>query len=229
VSAGLAIALRTPIVNLAVWLFIISRRPFEVGDRVEIGNTRGDVIDQRIFMFSMMEIGNWVDADQSTGRVIHLPNGLIFSEVLANYSKGFKYLWDEVVVLITFESNWEKAKNILDEIASKHGAHVSDEAERKVKEAARKFMIFCRKLTPRVYTSVKDSGVMLSMRHLAEPHQRRGIQEAIWEDVLEAFSAENDIDLAFRSATMTTVRRGKRVRGPHLTDPTGRKYGRHSS
>jgi small-conductance mechanosensitive channel len=63
-----------------------------VGDRVQLGEYRGDVIDQRIFMFSLLEIGNWVDADQSTGRVIHLPNGKIFTEVLANYGQGFHYI-----------------------------------------------------------------------------------------------------------------------------------------
>ena len=67
----------------------------------------------RIFMFTLMEIGNWVDADQSTGRVIHIPNGKVFKEVLANYSKGFQYIWNEIPVLVTFESNWKKAKEIL--------------------------------------------------------------------------------------------------------------------
>lgn len=93
-SAGLAIALQTPLVNLAGWAFILWRQPLKVGDRVQLGENRGDVIDQRIFMFSLMEIGNWVDSDQSTGRVIHIPNGKIFNEVLANYSQGFQYIWN---------------------------------------------------------------------------------------------------------------------------------------
>ena len=114
-SAGLAIALQTPLVNLAGWAFILWRQPFKVGDRVQLGDHRGDVIDQRIFMFSLMEIGNWVDSDQSTGRVIHIPNGKIFNEVLANYSQGFQYIWNEIPVLVTFESDWRKAKQILDD------------------------------------------------------------------------------------------------------------------
>ena len=109
-SAGLAIALQVPIVNLAGWAFLLWRRPFDVGDRIEIGKLRGDVIDQRIFMFTILEVGNWVDADQSTGRIIHVPNGKVFQEYIANYSKGFYYIWHEIPVLITFESNWRKAK-----------------------------------------------------------------------------------------------------------------------
>ncbi len=57
-TAGLAIALRDPIVNFAGFLFIMWRRPFDVGDRVQIGAYRGDVIDLRIFQFTLMEIGN---------------------------------------------------------------------------------------------------------------------------------------------------------------------------
>ncbi len=88
-SAGLAIALRDVVADFAGWLFILFRRPFDLGDRIQIGTHAGDVIDRRIFQFSIMEIGNWVSADQSTGRVIHIPNQRVFLEPLANYSAGF--------------------------------------------------------------------------------------------------------------------------------------------
>ncbi len=117
VSAGLAIALKDPITDIVAWIFILWRKPFEVGDRIEIGAHAGDVVDQRVFLFSMMEIGNWVDADQSTGRILHIPNGMIFTSPVANFTHGPKYIWNEIPVLITFESDWEKAKGILQEIA----------------------------------------------------------------------------------------------------------------
>lgn len=197
VSAGLAIALQVPLVNLAGWVFIIWRRPFSVGDRVEIGDVKGDVIDQRIFMFTVMEIGNWVDAEQSTGRVIHIPNGKIFQEPLANYTEGFEYIWNEIAVLVTFESNWEKAKEILGEIAVKHGDEPSGIAGEQIKRAASTRLIIINKLTPIVYTSVKDSGVLLTVRYLCNPRRRRGSEQSIWEDVLRAFGARDDIDFAY--------------------------------
>ena len=116
VSAGIAIALKEPLNNLTGWLYIIWRSPFDVGDRIQLGAQSGDVIDTNIFNFTVMEIGSWIDADDYTGRIIHIPNGLIFSETLANYGKGFKYIWNEIPVLVTFESNWEKAKKLLIEI-----------------------------------------------------------------------------------------------------------------
>jgi len=196
-SAGLAIALKDLVSNFAGWLFIISRRPFSVGDRIQIGNYAGDVIDTRVFQFTLLEIGNWVNADQSTGRIIHIPNGMVLSEVLANYSKGFQYIWNEIPVLITFESNWKKAKKILQKIADKDAEPLSKAAEKRVKEASKKFMILYSRLTPIVYTGVKDSGVLLTVRYLCEPQRRRDSEQAIWEDILKEFSREKDINFAY--------------------------------
>ena len=196
-SAGLAVALRETISNIAGWIFILWRRPFEIGDRIQIGEFSGDVIDIRIFEFSILEIGNWVNADQSTGRVIHVPNGLVMKQTLANYSQGLQYIWNEVPVLITFESDWKKAKEILFRIAEKHALHLSKAAEKRLKEAARKYMIYYTKLTPTVYTSVEDSGVLLTLRYLCEPRKRRDTEQAIWEDVLTEFSKCDDIDFAY--------------------------------
>lgn len=196
-SAGLAIALKDPVVNVAGWVFIIWRKPFEVGDRIQTGGHTGDVIDLRVFSYTLLEIGNWVEGEQSTGRIIHVPNGKIFNETLANYSKGFQYIWNEIPVLITFESNWQKAKEILQDIANRHAEHASKKAEKQVKKAAKKYMIFYANLTPTVYTSVKDSGISLNIRYLCEPRHRRGTAHVIWEDILMEFAQRADIDFAY--------------------------------
>ena len=196
-SAGIAIALKDPLVNMVAWGFILIRQPFKVGDRIQIGKVSGDVIDFRLFQFSIIEIGNWVDAEQSTGRIIHIPNGVVFTEPQANYTAEFQYIWNEMPVLVTFESNWKKAKQILTDVINHHGVMLSNEAERQLIEAAKKFLIFYSKLTPIVYTSVKDSGVMLTMRYMCNPRERRTTEEKIWEDVLNRFAECDDIDFAY--------------------------------
>lgn len=196
-SAGIAIALKDPIVNLVAWLFIMIRKPFVVGDRVEIDDVAGDVIDVRIFQFTVMEIGNWVDADQSTGRIIHIPNGKIFTDFQANYSTGFNYIWNEIGVLVTFESDWKTAKDILFKVVNHHAESLTSEVQKKIKETSRKFMIFYSVLTPTVYTSVKDSGVMLTMRYLCDVRKRRSTEQSIWEDVLVEFAKYDNIDFAY--------------------------------
>ena len=218
-TAGLAIALKDLVTSFAGWIFILWRRPFIVGDRIEIGTYRGDVIDVRVFKFSLMEIGNWVDAEQSTGRIVHVPNSLVLSDVLANYSQGFRFIWHEIPVLITFESNWQKAKEILLDIANKSALHLSAEAEKRVKEASKKYMVFYTTLTPTVYTSVKDSGVMLTIRYMIEPRKRRGTEQEIWEEILSKFSKANDIDFAYPTTRFyENIREGKSE-----TQPKGAK------
>lgn len=197
VSAGIAIALRDAFMSLAGWVFLLWRTPFRVGDRIRIGEHAGDVVDIRLFQFTLLEIGEWVAGDQSTGRVIHVPNALVFTEPVTNYTRDFDLLWDEASVLITFESDWRAAKEILEAIVAGATELTTEEARRRIREASRRFMIFYEVLTPKVYTSVADSGVLLTMRYLVDPRRRRGIGERIWEQVLEEFGARDDIDFAY--------------------------------
>ncbi len=196
-SAGLAVALKDPITDIIGWGFILLRRPFEIGDRIQIGDFAGDVIDQRIFQFSLMEIGNWVAADQSTGRVLHIPNGMIFTNVLANYTKGSRYIWNEIPVLVTFESDWRKAKKILEEISARQTEKIDGEAEASFKKASKQYLLQYGTLTSIVYTSVLDSGVMLTIRYLCEPRQRRTSSASFWEDILDEFAMYPEIDFAY--------------------------------
>ncbi len=196
-SAGLAIALRDLVTNMAGWAFIILRQPFTVGDRVALGGHRGDVVDIRLFQFTLLEIGNWVHADQSTGRVIHVPNAMVFSDSLANYTAQFPFIWHELPVLVTFESDWRRAKEILTRVVRDEAGSVVDEARAAVHRASRKFLIFYRKLTPTVYTSVEDSGVLLTMRFICPVRERRGLSERVWEGILAAFAEEDAIDFAY--------------------------------
>lgn len=206
-SAGLAIALKDPVTDFAGWLFLMWRKPFDVGDRIQVGDVKGDVIDLRIFKFTLLEIGNWVHADQSTGRVIHVPNHKVFTDSLANYTSDFEFIWNEIEILITFESNWEKAKEILQEISDKHLADFVDQAKEQVSRAQKSYLIHYRYLTPTVYTDVRDSGVCLTIRHLTNPRRRRSVSQAIWEDVLRAFHKDDELELAY--PTMRIFRQEK--------------------
>ncbi len=220
-TAGLAVALKDMIASVAGWFYILGRKPFAVGDRIAIGTQAGDVIDQRLFRFTLLEIGNWVAADQSTGRVIHVPNSLVFTQTIANYTSGFAYIWNEIPVLVTFESNWKKAKRMIQGIGEARCSHDTEAIAHAIKKAARSQMILYSKLDPRVWTRVADHGVLLTLRYLCDPRQRRGTEELIWEEILDAFSGADDIDFAY-----PTMRRyinpeeGKaRTGGPSSVDP----------
>ncbi len=211
ISAGVAVALKEPLMNLAGWLFIVWRKPFELGDRIEIGTYRGDVVDQGLFTFSLMEIGNWVNADDRTGRLLLAPNGLVFTQVLANYSKGwFEQIWNELSVTVTFESDWRGAKRLLTDIAKTHGKGPSDKLQTSIREHGRQYLVLSTSLEPRVFVAILDSGVGLTLRYLCSPFERRAVAEKIWEDILVAFHERDDIDFAYPTTRYyDNVREGK--------------------
>ncbi len=214
VSAGIAIALSDLLKNMAGWGYILVRRPFRVGDRIEIQDLRGDVIDIRLFRFTVMEVGKWVDADQSTGRLVHVPNGLLFTNQVANYTEGFAQIWDEIPILISFESDHERAEALIRQVLVEKAPDLEADARAKVRETARVYHIKIGALTPTVYLSVRDSGVLLTARYLVDVRKRRGVQSDIWRAILEAFHNEPTISLAY--PTVRTY-----LEGPiHVAEPT---------
>ena len=181
---------------------------------MQVGSHAGDVIDLHLFQFTLNEIGNWVDADQSTGRIIHVPNGKVLSEPIANYDRGFRYIWNEVPVTITFESNWKRAKQMLEAIATRHAEQLTEQVERDLLAASQQYLINYTKLTPIVYVRVRDQGICLTIRYLIRSRFRRGSEHAVWQDVLDAFAAEADIDFAYPTIRQVDETRGDREATP---------------
>jgi small-conductance mechanosensitive channel len=226
-SAGLAIALQDLIINLAGWLFILWQRPFAVGDRIELDEIAGDVINLGIFQFNLLEIGNIIDAEQSTGRIVHVPNGFLFKQALVNYSQGLPYIWHEIPVLITFESDWEKAKTLLTDIINIHAPTISP-ADLAQSQRAKRFVVSYKNLTPTIYTKVADSGVLLTLRYLIEPRRRRGSEQAIWEAILRAFGPHWDIDFAYPTQReYLHFREGKKPPGSRTVTDTRAQTGQY--
>jgi small-conductance mechanosensitive channel len=204
-SAGLAIAFQDPIVNMAGWYFILLQKPFKVGDRIQIENQIGDVVDINLFQFSIVEVGHWVGEEQSTGRIIHIPNAKIFKFPLANYNEGLDYIWNEIAVMVTFESDWKKCKQVLSDLLVEHAPQVSEQAKKELASASGKYLIYYHNVTPIVYTSVADSGVVLTMRYLCEPKKRRTTTCFLWEKILDAFNAPESVDMDFAYPTRRAI------------------------
>lgn len=196
-SAGLALALQEAILCVAGWGLLVTRRPFEAGDRIEINGVKGDVIDVRIFQTSMLEIGNWVDADQSTGRIVNIPNSFVFKAANYNYSRGFEFIWNEIPVLVTFESDWQKAYDIMMVYAKRQAEGLTDDVRKKIEIMKNRYMIFYGKLTPIVYVNIKDSGVELTLRYLTEAKNRRDSHDEFCRAILEEFSKEPTVNFAY--------------------------------
>jgi len=195
-SAGIAIALKEVFTNIAGWILLEFRKPFEVSHRIMIGEQKGDVIDKRLFHFTLMEVSSFEDGEQSTGRIIDIPNSFVFTYAIVNYTKGFEYIWNEIKILLSFESNWRKAKENLLNIANKDTDITTEKVSKQIKNASKKYMIQYNKFTPIVYMDVKENGIQLTLRYLCEPKRRRITSNKIWEDVLDMVEQFSDIRLA---------------------------------
>lgn len=210
VLATLAIALRDIFSNIVGWMIIMSGKGFNKGDRIQIGTISGDVIDVGLLRTSVAEIGDWVDADQSTGRLISMPNSIVISHEVRNYTQGFDYIWDEVAVLVTFESNWKRAETILNEIALEDFNQKREQIQERVKRVKRDFMLQYNFISPKVYISIKDSGVLLTLRYMVRCRRRRTLEDIIAREILERFGTESDIDFAY--PTVRVYRNSENIR-----------------
>lgn len=210
IGAGLAISLRESLLSVAGWLRLVTMNDYRVGERIEIGGVHGDVIDIRLLRTTLMETRAWVQADQSSGRITHVPNAWVWLHSVHNYNRGFNFIWNELSFTVTFQSDWQAAQNILLDFAEESAAIVEQQAAAEILQMSREFLIHYGILTPFVYVSVKPDGVQLTLRYLCEVRKRRGTEHALTISVLDAFEKHGNIQFAHPSID---IRR---------TDPEGR-------
>lgn len=106
-SLILGFALQTPITSLIGWVYLLIRQPYKVGDRIEIGNARGDVIDVSYLDTTLWEFGGpYLTTEHPSGRIIKFPNSLVLNETVYNYSWPlFPYIWNEIKFQVAYESD----------------------------------------------------------------------------------------------------------------------------
>jgi small-conductance mechanosensitive channel len=192
-AAGLAFALQEVIGSIAGWITIISGKPFTIGDRVETGGIRGDVVDIGMLRTTLMEIGNWLNGDHNTGRIVTVSNAFLFKEPLYNYSVHLHFVWDEITVPITYESNWKRAIEILANAVQ--GSPVYQEllpkAEQQRREVRRKLAVGMTQLEPRTYVKITDNWIELGLIYPVDTDVRRSFRSEISQQILTEFEAEH--------------------------------------
>lgn len=189
VSAALTLALREMITNWFAGLYIKIKKPFKVEDRIEIDSKKGDVINISDLSFEMLEVGERVYGEQSTGIIVHLPNSIVFSKPIKNYNKAFKYIWNEILVEVPLDADIEKTKDVLYKIINKNEIvkRIPKKMSDQVDDVSLEYRIYYNKLKPIIYTKVVDSHVELYIRYLVHPKKNRDVENEVWLDILEAY------------------------------------------
>ncbi len=193
VSAAVTIALREIIFNFFAGIYINAKKILEVEDRIEIKGIKGDVITIHSLGFEMLEIADGSEYEQSTGKIVHIPNSAVFSEPTKNFTKAFKYIWDEIKINVELDSNLEETKAILYDILEENEIlkEIPKKMENQVDDATVEYRIYYNNLDPIVYTRIVESHIELSLRYLVHPKKIRIVQNEIYLKVLEEYRKGN--------------------------------------
>ena len=199
-GAGLAVALREPLLALAGRIAIFAGHMYNVGDRIEISKMSGDVIDVGLFYTRMMEVGNWIHADQATGRILQFSNSIIFANPIFNYTQNFNYLWDEIMLPVKYASDLDSAKELMLRAADEYTETFLHGAEEELEKLGNSFVVPKFDLKPAVFTDVTDNYVRLNLRYIVDPRKRRIAKSFLWDRILPEVRANEGIQLG--SSTM---------------------------
>lgn len=206
IGAGLAIALKEPLLSIAGRLAIFTGHMYTAGDRIELQQMAGDVIDIGFFYTRMLEIGSWITADQYSGRILLIPNSMIFGTPILNYTQHLSLIWDEVVLPITYQSNMEAANRILTEVGSQYTREFLQNAEHDLEQMRRQFLVPQLELKPVVYVKVTSNWLELTMRYVVDPKKRRSASSFIYTEVFKRISQVDEIQIASETMDLTVHR-----------------------
>jgi len=202
-GAGIAFASQETIGSFAGYISIVTGNLYRIGDRVRIGDVTGDVLDISMLRTTVMEIGEWIKADQYTGRVVTIANRSVFSDPVFNYTQNWKYIWDEITIPITYDSNWRRAGEIMVEHAHAYTNHVQPEAETSLRDFMARYPVRESSVAPQLYVVMTDNWIEITLRYVVDPGERRRVTDRLHRELLNHFEMEPHIEIA--SATFEIV------------------------
>ncbi|MBO5477359.1 MAG: mechanosensitive ion channel [Clostridia bacterium] len=189
ISTAITLSLKDIIFNFFSGIYIRTSKIFSLEDRIEVGDLRGDVVNINKTSFDLLEIGDRVNGEQSTGRIVHVPNSIVFTHPVKNYVKAFKYIWDEIKISIPLDADVYKTKKELYKIIKKNSIvrNIPNKMESEVKDASADYRIYFNNLEPIIYVEVVDSHIELYLRFLVHPKKKRNVENSIWLDIIKAY------------------------------------------
>ena len=196
ISTAITLSLKDIIFNFFSGIYIKTSKLFSLEDRIEINGLKGDVVNINKTGFDLLEIGDRVNGEQSTGRIVHVPNSIVFSYPVKNYVKAFKYIWDEIKINIPLDSDVYKVKKELYKIIKRNSVirNIPNKMESEVNDASTDYRIYFNNLDPIIYIEIVDSHIELYLRFLVHPKKKRNVENSIWLDILKS-NKEGKIEL----------------------------------
>lgn len=203
-GAGIAFAMQELIVSFAGWVAIMFGGFFKIGDRVQLGGIKGDVMDIGVIRTTIMETGQWVDGDLYNGRIVLIANSFVFKEPVFNYSGDFPFLWDEIKIPVQYGSNYELAKEILEQVGKEVAGDLSQKSKEKWKSLQDKYRLEDAQTESMVSLIANDNWVEYTLRYIVNYKKRRVTKSELFTQILKKVEATNG-QIKFASATFQLV------------------------
>ncbi len=199
-SAAFAIALRDIILNFFCGIYIKIKKIFKIEDRIQIEDIKGDVTNISSLEFSILEIDSKQENGQSTGVMVTFPNSVIFSKPIKNYTKLFKYVWDEMTIKVPIDCDLVKVKKELYRIINSNEIVklIPKKMEKQINHTNDDFRVYYNKFEPIIYTKVVDNYIELTLRYLIHPKKARYVNSVIWNNIITAYK-DKKIDLYIKN------------------------------
>jgi small-conductance mechanosensitive channel len=185
VGAGVAVALQDVLASIAGAFSIGFSKLYAVGDRVQIGDTRGDVIDIGLLRTTLMETGNWVSRDLYNGRIVRIPNNTVLKASVFNYSQGFRFIWDEIRVLLTATSDCRLGREMLLRVAKKAIGEYLLEAQTSWKAISDDYRSANPPLEPTVALVVNAGSLEFTVSYVVDYTKRTAMQDEMFTKIVE--------------------------------------------
>lgn len=203
-GAGIAFALQEVIASVAGWVAVALGGFYKVGDRVQLGGIRGDVIDVGVLRTTLMECGQWVNGDLYNGRIVRIANSFVFKEPVFNYSGDFPFLWDEITIPVRYGSDHRLARELLERIVRDEVGEYTRTASESWREMVQKFRIENARVDPMVTLVANDNWMEFTVRYVVDYTRRRITKDHLFARILDAVD-ETEGRVALASATHEIV------------------------
>lgn len=203
-GAGIAFALQEVIASFAGWMAIMFGGFYKTGDRVQLGGIKGDIMDIGVLRTTIMETGEWVDGDLYNGRIVLIANSFVFKAPVFNYSGDFPFLWDEIKIPIKYGSNYEKAKEIFEQVGEVIAGDLTLKSRKKWMSLQKKYRLEDAQTEPMVSLTANDNWVEFTLRYVVSYKKRRATKTDLFTQILKRVEATNG-EIKFASATFQLV------------------------
>jgi len=207
-AAGVAFALQEVIASAAGCVLVSVGNYYSIGDRVQLGGIKGDVIDIGILRTTLMETGDWVSSDLYNGRIVRIANSFVFKEPVFNYSGDFPFLWDEITLPVRYGSDWEHARSVLTQVVDETCKGYAIESAEAWRQAVNRYRLEEAKIEPMVTLVATENWIQFTARYTVDYRKRRLVRDRLFTRILEEVDkSQNRIRLASATVEVTNLPR----------------------